>query len=479
MKQLLVFSSRFLICAVLVLGCGGSDAAHAAPELPDLVTDLARDAEQQPTTVPALLWTMASDAEFASTVLARAGKGHRALVDSLLSFAALTEPLARVQLPELDRIRDDKPRVEGRAPRWAEVQWQGVRLLRLLAPDPSVGRDVRLVRELDAAMNSVGSVPKPAAVNGAVLVLRDWWAERGEDPTLTHDPERIPDLSGWLQRLELLPDDPQVWRAPWMLADLDRDVVFRERILERLSADRHAHLAEELARTLTLLPDSLATLGIAEPLWDPKTHRVEGHATVDLWRLAIRMLEIITDEPVNGAHDETRRLAALLWWDQHRFEARFWRDPREAPTLAPYLEGLDVAESAGGQNAAVWARSLYIEPSAADLVLQRLDATHRGMTGEIITLLSLDRDGAHAAGFVMAVRRRSVIATPGSGATLTPIIWSDARRFVRRLLTALTSVDEPAGLDAPAADAFWQAWWEEHRDEPQWTRDGNSERGPR
>lgn len=479
MKQLLVLRPWFVIGAVLALGTGSSDPARAAAKLSDLVTDLAGDAQRQPDTVPALLWTMAVDADFASSVLARAGGDHRALVDTLVSFASLTEPLARVQLPDLDRIRDDKPPVEGRAPRWAEVQWQGVQLLRLLAPDPLVGRDVRLVRELDAAMTGVGSVPKPAAVNGAVLVLRDWWAERGEDPVLTHDPARIPQLSGWLHRLELLPDDPQVWRAPWMLADLDRDVVFRERILARLSPDRHVHLAEELASTLILLPDSLESLGIARPLWDPKTHDVEGHAALDLWRLAIRMLEIITEEPVNGADDQTRRLAALLWWEGHRFEARYWRDPRQAPTIEPYLRGLDVAAAAGGKSAAVWARSLYIEPSAADLVLERLDESHRGMVAELITLLSLDREAAHAAGFTMAVRRRSVIATPGSGSTLSPIIWSDARRFVRRLIAALTEVREPAGLDGAAADAFWQAWWEEHRGEPQWTRDGNSDRGPR
>ena len=475
-RPLLSLLLSLLVALASSLPC--AETVRAGSDLTERLLDLSPRGETRPSTVPALLWTMADDAEFAQAVLARAGAEHRALVDTLLSFVVLTEPIAREQLPDLDFIVDHAPVRPDRAPRWAEVQWQGVKLLRILAPDPTSGRDVRLVRELEAAMDLV-TVPKPSAVNGAVLVLRDWWAERGEDPQLTHDPARIPDLGEWMRRLSLLHGDPQVWRAPWMLADLDRDVILRERILARLSADLHAFLAEELTTTLTLLPDSLETLGIARPAWIPRTGSVEGSAALDLWRLSIRMLEVVTGEPVSGADDASRRLAALLWWDNHRHQARYWRDPRMAPSLEPYLRGLEVPEVAGGQNAGTWARSLYIEPSAAELVLERLGPQHRGMVAELVALLPLDRDAAHAAGFVMAVRRRSLIAAPGTGATIVPIAWSDARRFVRRLLGVLTDVEPPPGLEAEQADDFWLAWWEDQRDEAQWSRGGAADAGPR
>lgn len=467
-----------LLLTALALSHGASPALGANAALDELVADLTQAVDERPTTVPGLLWTMARDPAVAEAALGRAGDTHRSLVDTLLCFVSLTEPLAREQLPDLDRSRDDILTREGRPPRWSEVQWQGVQLLRILAPDPTQGRDVRLARELDAAMDSI-SDPRPAAVNGVVLLLRTWWAERGEDPRLTHDPARIPDLGHWLDRLQLPPDDPRAWQAPRMLADLDRDPVLRERILARLSPERHAHLAAELAAVLTVLPDSLVALGIEEPAWDPRTRSMTGHAAIDLWRIAIETLEIVTGEPVNGADDTTRRLAALLWWDAHRYEARYWRDPLEAPTIAPFLQGLEVPEAEGGQNAAAWARSLYVEPSAAELVLDRLGPEHRGMVAELVALLPLDRDEAHAAGFVMAMQRRSVIAAPGTGATTVPIVWSRARAFVRRLLAALTDVQPPTGLDDPAADAFWMQWWRDHGDEAQWTRGDPDRSGPR
>lgn len=448
---------------------GAAQTPRSAAEVAPLLSDLGSALDPPPADVPILLWEMARDGEVADAVLARANATHRALVDTLLCFVSLEEPAARVQLPDLFRIDDRVITREGRPPAWADVRWQGVRLLRILAPDPDVGRDVRLVRELEAAMARV-SIPQPAAVAGAVIVLRDWWAERGEDPQLTHDRSRILDVDPWLRRLDLLPDDPDAWMAPQLLADLDRDVVLRERLLTRLGPQRHAHLAAELVSVLPMLPDSLQTLGIDPPGWDPKTQKVVGHAAIDLWNLAIRMLEIVTGEPISGGDDQTRRLAALLWWDDHRHEARYWRDPRQAPDLGRFLRGLDVPEEEGGPNAGAWARSLYIEPAVAELVLERLGPEHRGIVAELIALLPLNRDQAHAAGFVMATRRRSVIADPGSSDMVVALVWADARAFVRRLVATLTGIEPPAGLDAAGADSFWLQWWQEHRDDPQWSR---------
>ena len=458
-----------LVAALLLAGGAVPAKAGGEEELRTLVLDLAQSRAERPTTIPGLLWWMAEDESFSEEVLTRADARHRALTDSLLSFVALKEPAARAQLPDLYRIVDGGPAPPERPTSWPDLQWEGVQLLSRIAPDPEVGRDIRLRRDLAEAMERV-RFPQPAAVAGAVLVLERWWAERGEDPGLTHDPSRIPDLDPWLRRLDLPFSDEEAWTAPHMVADLDADPVLRERILARLEPARHAHLAAELAAVLEMLPETLREEGIEPRRWDPDTQTTVGHATLDLWRLSIRMLEVVTGEPISGADDRIRRYAALAWWDRHRHEGRYWRDPRDAPSLAPYLEGLDRPEAEGGQNAGAWARSLYLEPSVADVVLERLGAPHRGLVAELVALLPMDRESAHRAGFAQAMLRRSPDSPPGSRGQTVGIDWDDARRFVRRVLEVLTGLSPPPGVTGQDADAFWERWWNEHRDEAVWSR---------
>lgn len=456
----------------LALGIGlallaGSARAGAA-DLSTMIRGLDPDGMRED--FASLLWSMGTDEERAAEVLARADRDVASLTDSLLSFVSMTEPEARARMDSLDVARDDVL-PDDRAPRWADLQWAGVRLLRALAPDRTEARDIRLLRDLEEAMAPIAT-PRPAAVRGVVQVWRRWWADRGEDPTLTHDPTRIPDLTPWMLRLEAAADDPDAWRAPRLLADLDDDLVLRVRVAARIDPERHAFLAAELVASLRTFPEGFVEAGIAPRTWNPQIGRTEGHRAGDLWEIALEFLERAVGRPFSGPDDDGRRLAALGWWEGAQYEARYWRDPRAAPSLDRFLDGLH-RDDGTPIEAARWARTIYLERGIQDVVLDRLDRRHEGTVAELIALLAMPKEQAHAAGFAMAYRS-DVVDQPGVTRRVA-IDWDRARAFLRQLLEHLTGAREPEGVAAlsPGAQAsFWADWWATHRDDPRWSREG-------
>ena len=216
--------------------------------------------------------------------------------------------ISRLAIDVQERARDDDPAPRARPTRWVDLQWQGVRLLERIAPDRTVARDIRLLRDLENARDGI-EVPRPAAVRGVVEVFRQWWAERGDDPSLTHDPSRIPDLGPWMTRLELPGADPDAWVVPRLLADLDADLVLHVRIARRLDPDRHAFLAAELVQSLRTFPEGFVEAGIEARRWDPDTGRTVGHNAGDLWAIGLELLERCTGRAFSGPNDDMRRLA--------------------------------------------------------------------------------------------------------------------------------------------------------------------------
>lgn len=444
-------------------------AANAVADVPTAIRAL--DPEGTHDAFEALLWDMARDADFAAEVYEMADGRSRALTDTLVQFVSMTETEATAHIDSLavprDRSGRDRP-----APLWSEVQWQGVQLLRRIAPDASVARDVRFRREMDQAMDGV-TRPQRAAVRGVVEVARQWWAERGENPELTHDPTRIPDIDTRVARLDLAADDPEVWAAPGLLADLDADLVLHVRVARRLDPDRHAHLVAELVQALRSFPEDFTDAGIAARRWDASRGRTVGHNAADLWAIALELLERCTGRFFSGPDDTIRRLAALGWWEGAQYEARFWRDPTDAPTLARFLEDGLVGPDGRPRRAAVWAREVYLERGVRDLVVDRLGPPQRNTVAELIALLPMPAADAHAAGFAQAYRS-DVVDQPGVTRRVA-VDWDAARDFLRRMLTRLTGVEEPAGvasLEPGARASFWLDWWAAHRDEPQWSRPG-------
>ncbi len=414
-----------------------------------------------------LLWRMAGSEPFARGVLERVDPDAAALTDTLVSFLRQSRPVAAAELDSLYVPRDRGPDPGDQPPSWPDVQWQGLRLLGAVAPEPGVGRDVRFAGDLERAMASTDR-RAAATVAGIVRIVTRWWAERGEDPRFTHDPARIPDVDAWVESLGLPSRDRAARTAPHWIASLDADPVLRIRVLGRLDPDRHTFLASGLVEALRTLPEGFAAVGIGPRRWDPDRGTTVGHAVDDLWELSLEALERAVGRPFGGPDLTRRRLAALGWWEAAQWQARYWRDPTRAPDLARFLDGLE-PEDGPPVPAARWVRSIYLERAVRDLVVDRLGPRHRPVVGELISLLPMPRAEAHRAGFAMAYRTQSI----DGRSQLVSVDWDDARAFVRRVLEQLTGAQEPPGvssLDPGAQASFWLDWWAAHRDDPQWSR---------
>ncbi len=456
-----------LVLSILLVASTSAAAAPLEAMVRDLAprTDVAADGTVD--RIGELLWRMAGSEPFARGVLERADPTVAALTDTLVSFLRQPRPVAAAELDSLYVPRDRGPDPSQRPPSWPDVQWQGLRLLREIGPEPGVGRDVRFAAELERAMQATGR-RRAAEVAGIVRIATRWWAERGDDPRFTHDPARIPDVEAWMAALELPPRDPDARVAPHWIAALDADPVLRVRVLRRLAPARYTFLASGLVETLRTLPDGFAALGIGPRRWDPDRGTTVGHAVDDLWALALDALERSVGRPFSGPDLAHRRFAALGWWESAQWQARYWRDPTRAPDLAQFLDGLD-SDAGPPVSAAAWARSIYLERAVRDLVVDRLGPRHRGAVGELIALLPLPREEAHGAGFAMAYRTQTI----DGRSQVAAIDWDDARAFLRRVLERLTGVEEPPGvetLDPGAQASFWLDWWAAHRADPQWSR---------
>ena len=421
--------------------------------------------------LPRLLFDMAVSDSLSSRVLAAADGDFRALTDSLVSLLSKTEPEARAVLPGLYRVQDLGPGPGERPPAWPEVQWQGLLLARRIAPDPSVGRDHRLLRELDEAMGRIDR-PRAAAVNGVVLLWVDWFAERGEDPALTHDPARIPDLTPWLRRLSLPVSDPAAWRAPRLLADLDSRPWLRVRLEKRLDPGHHAFLAAELMESLMSGPEEFASAGIEPAHYDPSTARIAGHEVLELWRLALELLDHVTDHVASGLDLDTRTVDRVQWWRAAQYEARHWRDPHDAPDFARWLDA--PGPEAGGWSTAVWIREIYVAEAIRDRIVEQLDERQAWRVPALIDLLAGDREHASALGFRFGFYRPEFRRTPTGPGVLTAIPWPWAKRWIRYALARITGDPGPSfEVDESAADAYWLDWWAHHRDDPRYGGEGS------
>lgn len=455
------------LATILLLACVSTVArADLSTTIATLDPDGTRESFQ------GILSDMERDAEYAARVLDHVDHRFAALTDTLVQFVGMTEAIATSRFDGLYVPNDLDRDVEEWAPQWFELQWQGLLVLERIAPDPGVARDVRFRSDLRRALDAVERRQR-AAVAGVVEVVRRWWAERGDDPTLTHDASRIPDIDAWTARLDAPADDPDVWAAPWMLADLDADPVLRVRVARRIDPDRHAHLAAELVESLLTYPEGFTEVGIERPHWDPERGVTVGHTAADLWSIAVEILERCTGRPFSGADETIRRMAAVAWWESAKYQARYWRDPRDAPSLARYVERGLVRGDGTPRRAAEWARDVYLERGMHDVILDRLGPEHHGAVGELIALLPMPKDVAHVSGFAQAYRATR-FDRPDAMQRVA-IDWDSARAFIRRMLTRLTGVEEPAGiaqLPVGAQASFWLDWWAMHRDEPQWSRAG-------
>jgi hypothetical protein len=414
------------------------------------------------------LWVLADDEEFALRFAESVDERHLVLADSLLSLLRMSEPTLRELLPDMYTISDFGPPPGERDPDWARVRWAGIRWMRRIVEFAPDGRDARLRQELDAAMLRVDR-PQRAEMGGVVEILVEWWADRGLDPALTHHrPPRDPAV----RALSVIADGGPRPGLELLLA-MDRDVVVRERVLRRLSVEETAWLARDFMLALEIEADSLRALGVPERAWDPETGTMQGHTVLALRRLALAALDQTAPPVVAGPDDLTRRLARLAWWDDARFEARYWSDPRRAPDFSPFLTGLAIPTDQGGRDVMTWVRMIHLQsPGTQRRILEQLGVAQRPVVAELLGLAELERDEAAGAGFRMVYRRRPITRAEGTREVSVAIDWRQVVALVRSMLAAITGERPPAVLArAPESlGAWWADWWANERDDERWYR---------
>jgi hypothetical protein len=310
-------------------------------------------------------------------------------------------------------------------------------------------------------------------MGGMVEILVEWWADRGLDPALTHHrPPRDPAVRV-LEAAAVLPTAVDPYPGLALLMAMDADPVIRERVLARLSPQDTAWLVRDLVLAIEVDPDSLAALGVPPRRWDADAGISTGHNTLLLRRLALEALDQTAPLVVAGPDDLTRRIARLTWWDEARFEARYWSDPREAPDFAIFLLGLRKPESEGGRNLMRWVRLIHLQPRRLEQrILEQFGAAQEPVVAELMGLAALSRVEAAQAGFRMVRTRRPLIRSEGERPVSVAIDWESVRRLIREMLSFITGHQTPAVLAAApeSLTAWWADWWESERDDPRWYR---------
>ena len=357
-----------IITAVLCLASFGPAVADPV----DLDAALGRDGG-----VAQVLWELAPDNSFTDEWLASVDERQLVLTDTLLALLRMTEPQLRTLIPDMHVVSDFAPPPEERVPDWAQVRWAGVRWFRELALRAGEGRDLRLVSDLDQAMAGVGR-PQRAEMGGLVELLVLWWADRGLDPALTHHrPARDPAARA-LHRASSAAEFPGLG----LLQEMDADPVIRERVLHLLTPEEWGWITRDFMLVTQIDADSLQALGVPERRWDAEAGIMRGHNATTLRRLALDALDQCAPAVVSPPEDIGRRIARLTWWDDARFEARYWPEPHEAPDFAAFLVGLDRPASEGGRDLMRWVRLLHMQSSGTrERVLEQFGSGAAGRGG--------------------------------------------------------------------------------------------------
>lgn len=422
--------------------------------------------------VAGVLWGIASDEAFADTFLAAVDERQLGLADTVLTILRMSEPQLRVLLPDMHVISDFGDPPGHRPPAWADVRWAGIRWVRRILDFAPEGRDRRLRDELDVRMASVGR-PQRAEMGGLVEIVVDWWADRGVDPTLTHQrPPRDPAAAA-LIAAQTPPDPQRPWPGLDLLQAMDGDQVVLERVLSRLSPDSTAFLVHDLMLCVELDADSIYALGVPPRSWDAELEIPRGHSIPALRELALAALDQCAPPVASGPDVLSRRLARLAWWDDARFEARYWPEPLQAPDFSAFLLGLRQNPDEGGRDFMRWVRLVYLQPQLTRRrILERMDETQEPVVAELVGLSALTREQAAAAGFQMVYTRRPISGAEGRREVAVAIDFEQVRALVLDMLAAITGQRPPDVLtQAPVARAAWWAdWWSREREDRRWYR---------
>lgn len=421
-----------------------------------------------PATPLDLYWILALDPDRADRIVGRADASMRCHTADLLHALTRTEPEARAALPGIHRVRDLGPGPGERPPTWADVRLQGLRLLRAIAADPAQARDLRLLRELD---RDTDRRVTPSRIGGWLGLWEEWWVDRGHDPAYYADPDRVPDVTAWEQAWTRTPAQGGQSVRDLLLPLVD-DPLRRRMLLDRLEPARHEGLVAECMHWLQQYQDGFEAAGFPAPGWDPDAERTTGVRAQALRGVCLEVLERATGRVASGADEHTLIVDWLGWWRRARFEARYYRDPDEAPSLAPWLAPL--APSANDPLTDVL-RQWYLAAGFRDLLLDQLGSAHAPRVADLMAWLLLDADQAQDAGFQAGYTLRPIRPRPDGAGRFVAIPWDEVRSLVASMLERIVGAEGPlpfAGADA--SPDRWGEWWVSAGQQPRWYRPGEA-----
>jgi hypothetical protein len=421
-----------------------------------------------------LLFRMAQDEDVARDVLERAGPAGRPLTHRILALVSLSPTQGGERIEGLHVIRDDSPPPGERPPTWHDLRRAGLRLLVPIALDEGDARDLRLRRAMeDDALSRSGDHARASVVGARLELWQQWWADRGLAEEYWLDPSLRPDPTPWLDALRT-PLDQGGRTVLQLLLPLADDPLARHALVESLEPAGDGFLVAECMEVVHLYPRSFEEHGIPPRRWSSEEGRMVGHTAGTLRQVALEILDVVCSHIPSGADEDEVLDDWALWWRGARFQARYWRDPHGAPSLAPWLADLVRPVEEGGPTMPDLLRRWYVALGFRDLLLDQLGPEEAPLVSELVAWLGMDERTAVARGFVRAFRRPLPRPLPGDAGPMVAIPWPSVQAMIREMLRRITGDAglPEEGVEETVRNAFWRDWWSAHRDEARWYRDG-------
>ncbi len=422
--------------------------------------------------LPGLLYDMAADSSVSRAVLAQADRRHCRLTHQLITLLNESDAQARKRIRGLYEVHDHGPRPSERPPAWSDLRRQGVEVLAKIALSPEVGRDARMRREIahDELSQSPGFA-RAAVVAARVLLWDEWWADRGLQEEFWFHPQERPDPTDWLHALRSPPGE-DVHPVGELLERLADDPLAFHALLAALDPGRDGLLVRECVNLLMLYQSDFEERGLPHRHWDADQGKMVGHRAEELRAIPLAILGRVCSFTPSGATEDEVIKSYAYFWRSARFQARYWRDPLAAPSLAPWLGGLDRPVDEGGQPLAQFLKQLYVAEGFRDLLLDQIGPGQSKLVAELIEWLAIDRKEAIARGFAPGYRRLPLRPLPGDKGAFVAIPWEPMQALIREVLRHITGQAGLGEEDATsvAKNAYWTDWWQLHSSQSRWYR---------
>ena len=420
------------------------------------------------------LYAMAADSSLSRRVLERADGRCRRLTHDLITLLDLSDAQARQRMEGLYEVHDFGRAPGDRPPTWSDLRLQGVLLLQAIAPADDRARDLRLLREIaHDELSRSGPHPRASVVAERVMNWQRWWVDRGMDERFWFDPSARPDPSPWLRRLREPLDAGGTELLDLLVPMLQRPLAFRA-LLDALDPGRDEQLVSECVRVVMMYQVDFEEYGLPRRHWDARQGRMIGFTAPQLREGALNVFERVCAFLPSGADQNEVIRSIAWWWKGARFQLRYYRDTSVAPSLEPWLGGLDRPVEEGGTPIPRLLREWYVAEGFRPLLLDQLDWDHEVLVAELIEWLGYDAEQARRRGFIPAYRRMPLRPLPGERGRMVSIPWPRVQAMIREMLRHITrdaGLPEE-GVDENLRNGFWLDWWRAHAHQPKWYRDG-------